>query len=684
MRDPAPADQGAVADAAPVDQGPDAAACPPEACNGLDDDCDGEVDEDADQRCGPSEAGTGICRAGIRACVDARLGDCAGAQRPLTEICDEVDNDCDGRVDEVDCAPCEPGTRQACFSGAPGEAGVGVCQAGEQRCGPSMRFGACEGEVPPADERCNGADDDCDGRTDEAVLDPEALCPVGVGACAREGRPRCTPDGLVCDGEPGAPTDEACNGLDDDCDGRVDEDFGVGQPCEVGVGACAVAGETACVEGEVACTAAAGEAAVEVCNGEDDDCDGVVDEPVPCYPGPDGTSGVGACRPGLAVCGAGCEGAVVPGPEACNGEDDDCDGAVDEGGQCRCTPGDTVACYEGPGAPDVGICRAGTRTCGQDHQFGACARQVGPMPETCDARDQDCDGAVDEGLDRACGSDVGRCRQGVQRCVGGGYGACEGEVTGRQEACNGVDDDCDGRTDEGLVRACGSSVGRCRQGQEACDGGGWGACQGETGPVAEACNGVDDDCDGRTDEGVQNACGDCGAVPEETCNGDDDDCDGRTDEGVQNACGACGRVPDEICNGADDDCDGQTDEGTLNACGQCGAVPAETCNGVDDDCDGSTDEALVRPCGTDVGVCTVGEQVCRDGVYGACSGRGPSGEDCNNADDDCDGTVDEGDGFELGCDLRSDTCVAGQCLCGGGPRCPISRECLNGRCIIIQ
>ncbi|MCC7534584.1 MAG: VCBS repeat-containing protein, partial [Deltaproteobacteria bacterium] len=90
-------------------------------------------------------------------------------------------------------------------------------------------------------------------------------------------------------------------------------------------------------------------------------------------------------------------------------------------------------------------------------------------------------------------------------------------------------------------------------------------------PTRETCNGRDDDCDGRTDEGVTNACGRCGAVPRETCNGRDDDCDGRTDEGVQNACGRCGAVPDETCNGRDDDCDGTVDE---NVCDRAALAPS--------------------------------------------------------------------------------------------------------------
>ena len=113
----------------------------------------------------------------------------------------------------------------------------------------------------------------------------------------------------------------------------------------------------------------------------------------------------------------------------------------------------------------------------------------------------------------------------------------------------------------------------------------WGPCE----PPAEICNGMDDDCDGVVDNGVLNACGGCGELPEETCNGADDDCDGGIDEGVTNACGACGPVGQEICNGIDDNCDGQVDEGVSNACGGCGPVPQEVCNGIDDDCDGVVD-----------------------------------------------------------------------------------------------
>lgn len=152
--------------------------------------------------------------------------------------------------------------------------------------------------------------------------------------------------------------------------------------------------------------------------------------------------------------------------------------------------------------------------------------------------------------------------------------------------------------------------------------------------VDEVCNQKDDDCDGQTDEGVQNACGRCGPVPAEACNDEDDDCDGLTDEGVLNACGTCGREPAERCDGVDNDCDGSMDEGVLNACGACGNLPAETCDGLDTDCDGRIDEAArcpageacvegacVRPPSEPGGPCQVNED-CR---VGECAADAPGG-----------------------------------------------------------
>ncbi|MCB9525990.1 MAG: hypothetical protein H6702_21825 [Myxococcales bacterium] len=197
----------------------------------------------------------------------------------------------------------------------------------------------------------------------------------------------------------------------------------------------------------------------------------------------------------------------------------------------------------------------------------------------------------------------------------------------------------------------------------------------------ERCNGEDDDCDGAVDEGVINACGQCGAPPAEVCNGADDDCDGFSDEGVTNRCGGCGPLPAEACNGIDDDCDGAVDENVVNACGGCANVRDEVCNGLDDDCDGVVDNVpgddvpLARPCSSDVGECVAGVERCVGAQWGACDGVTPADEICDDLDNDCDGATDEvtrpcGDAVDIGdvgqCRVGRESCVdgmwSGQCF----------------------
>src|SRR5690606_34164997 len=129
-------------------------------------------------------------------------------------------------------------------------------------------------------EVCNGLDDDCDTVIDnvEGVGEP---CTEGVGACLRDGSRVCdvVAGALTCDAIPGTPSPEVCNGVDDDCNGDADDVDGIDDACTVGVGACERSGTLICGPSSEApvCSVSPGAPSAEVCNGIDDDCDGTVD-----------------------------------------------------------------------------------------------------------------------------------------------------------------------------------------------------------------------------------------------------------------------------------------------------------------------------------------------------------------------------------------------------------------------
>ncbi|HOX42377.1 MAG TPA: VCBS repeat-containing protein [Myxococcota bacterium] len=116
-----------------------------------------------------------------------------------------------------------------------------------------------------------------------------------------------------------------------------------------------------------------------------------------------------------------------------------------------CQAGDQQPC----GSTDLGACQYGARTC-QDGSWGECLGAVEPVDEICDSEavDENCDGRQNEGCEctggepRPCGTEVGECVAGSQRCVDGRLGPCEGGVDPQPEECNGLDDDCDGESDE--------------------------------------------------------------------------------------------------------------------------------------------------------------------------------------------------------------------------------------------
>jgi hypothetical protein len=183
-------------------------------------------------------------------------------------------------------------------------------------------------------------------------------------------------------------------------------------------------------------------------------------------------------------------------------------------GTCECTEatrGSKRACSKT--VANLGTCQ-GTETCDPGSGFVGCDART-PVPETCDGIDNDCNGKVDDGLaDITCGS--GPCEVTVYSCADGGRAACTPDLTkAKPESCDGVDNDCNGKVDDGLADiTCGD--GPCRVSVAACADGGAVVCHPDmTKATAEVCDGIDNDCNGHVDDGFVTSndvhnCGACG------------------------------------------------------------------------------------------------------------------------------------------------------------------------------
>ena len=600
-----------------------------EVCDGVDNDCDGLPDDsptDAGRACETGFAGG--CAQGVTVCeADAIL--CQPSVLPSAEVCDGIDNDCDGAADEDETG--EPLSR-SCYDGPAGTAGVGLCSSGRQSCS-AGDFGGCLGQVLPGAEICDDLDNDCDGLPDDETTEVNWYLDAdrdGYGSAAAPPVFSCVrPAGYVlnaddCDDTLASASpvgvEVAGDGIDQDCDGT--EDCFVDMDSDGFASTSVVrSADTDCSDpGEVGrsmpggdCDDADGQTypgAFEIVGNEaDNDCDGAEI----CFADRDGDgvrtadevpsdnvvcTDAGEGR--LASVSGDCDdrdAAIRPGQsEICNGVDDDCNNSIDD----RITFRRYFLDRDGDGYGATG-----------SSPTSSCAVLDGFVENDLDCADSD--PGVKPGAEELTGDGIDQNCDGRELCF------VDGDNDGFRTifSISSIDADC-ADSGEALVAApatdCNDANRLIRPGatelvgdgvDQDCDGGELCFIDADADGyrLLTTVSSPDAACDGLGEARSTAPTGDCddtnlsirpGAV--ELCNGEDDDCDGTPDDGLST-----------VDYYADADGDGFGDAGAT-AIAACSSVAGSVANNRDCD-DGSS---AISPSAT---------ELAGDGVDQNCDGR---------------------------------------------------------------